>query len=432
MGGEAAAPPARSCSRRSGDEEHLRRGRGRGRGRDDGAPSGAPGSDDDLVNCLSGEPRSQIPRSENSDFFTAPAGLEQPAARNSTDDSMGKPFPSSLELKAILFDVDGTITDSDPLHFQAFKEIFQQARAEWGQAGFNNGEPMTKEYFLKQISGKLNSVIAAEHFPLLDEPARAKITEEKEARFRRAHTVRSTARKYTPIFMQCSVFVNQLADNHLIHLFERLSTESCVHPMNAPFFDMYASLAKEHTAEIPGLSRFVEWIKQRGLRRAAVSNSPRDNVEQVISALGLDDFFELVVIGNECERPKPFPDPYLKALQHFGVSAQQALVFEDSPAGTKAGAAAEIAVVGLTTGHPKAALLAAGASLIIEDYNDATLWAKLQRELGESEQEEQVSPGLLVQGPPDLLQLERTDPKQEVVQGIPVAQPEPPLQSSTT
>ncbi|BBN00120.1 hypothetical protein MPTK1_1g26570 [Marchantia polymorpha subsp. ruderalis] len=235
---------------------------------------------------------------------------------------------------------------------------------------------MTKEYFLKQISGKLNSVIAAEHFPLLDEPARAKITEEKEARFR--------------------------------------------------------SLAKEHTAEIPGLSRFVEWIKQRGLRRAAVSNSPRDNVEQVISALGLDDFFELVVIGNECERPKPFPDPYLKALQHFGVSAQQALVFEDSPAGTKAGAAAEIAVVGLTTGHPKAALLAAGASLIIEDYNDATLWAKLQRELGESEQEEQVSPGLLVQGPPDLLQLERTDPKQEVVQGIPVAQPEPPLQSSTT
>lgn len=105
---------------------------------------------------------------------------------------------------------------------------------------------------------------------------------------------------------------------------------------------------------------------------------------------------------------------------------------QDSPAGTKAGAAAEIAVVGLTTGHPKAALLAAGASLIIEDYNDATLWAKLQRELGESEQEEQVSPGLLVQGPPDLLQLERTDPKQEVVQGIPVAQPEPPLQSSTT
>lgn len=100
--------------------------------------------------------------------------------------------------------------------------------------------------------------------------------------------------------------------------------------MNAPFFDMYASLAKEHTAEIPGLSRFVEWIKQRGLRRAAVSNSPRDNVEQVISALGLDDFFELVVIGNECERPKPFPDPYLKALQHFGVSAQQALVFEVS------------------------------------------------------------------------------------------------------
>lgn len=44
---------------------------------------------------------------------------------------------------------------------------------------------MTKEYFLKQISGKLNTVIAVEHFPDLSEAERQKVTDNKEARFRR-------------------------------------------------------------------------------------------------------------------------------------------------------------------------------------------------------------------------------------------------------
>lgn len=95
-------------------------------------------------------------------------------------------------------------------------------------------------------------------------------------------------------------------------------------------FLVFVSLAKEHTAPIPGLMKLVQWVKEQGLRRAAVSNSPRDNVEQVIEALGLTGFFEIVVIGNECERPKPYPDPYLKALEHFGATPDRAIVFEVS------------------------------------------------------------------------------------------------------
>jgi hypothetical protein len=40
--------------------------------------------------------------------------------------------------------------------------------------------------------------------------------------------------------------------------------------------------------------------------------------------------------------------------------------------------AAGVSVVGLTTGHPKEALLADGASMIIENYNDSSLWATLE------------------------------------------------------
>ena len=44
--------------------------------------------------------------------------------------------------------------------------------------------------------------------------------------------------------------------------------------------------------------------------------------------LGLSDFFEILVLASECDRVKPFPDPYLKALQELDISHKHAFVFE--------------------------------------------------------------------------------------------------------
>lgn len=87
-------------------------------------------------------------------------------------------------------------------------------------------------------------------------------------------------------------------------------------------------LASQQLEPVPGLHRLTNWVQERGLHRAAVTNAPRPNAEQMIAALGLTDFFEFLVIGSECERAKPFPDPYLKALEHFGVSPQNAFAIE--------------------------------------------------------------------------------------------------------
>jgi HAD superfamily hydrolase (TIGR01509 family) len=57
----------------------------------------------------------------------------------------------------------------------------------------------------------------------------------------------------------------------------------------------------------------------------------------MLSALGLDKAFEAVVLGEECERAKPHPDPYLKGLQLLGLQPHEAIVIEDSPAGAHRG-----------------------------------------------------------------------------------------------
>ena len=89
-----------------------------------------------------------------------------------------------------------------------------------------------------------------------------------------------------------------------------------------------ARMAQGELKEVPGLFRLCDWIKSKGIRRVAVTNAPRKNAEQMINALGLSSFFEDLIIGAECERAKPFPDPYLKGLISLGVSADEAFVFE--------------------------------------------------------------------------------------------------------
>nr|XP_023875151.1 haloacid dehalogenase-like hydrolase domain-containing protein Sgpp isoform X2 [Quercus suber] len=232
-------------------------------------------------------------------------------------------YPTSSEsslafltpLQAILFDIDGTLCDSDPTHYNAFREMLQEI-------GFNGGVPITEEFFIKNISGKHNEELCGVLLPNWDLQRARKFMDDKEAFFRR--------------------------------------------------------LASEHLEPVKGLNKLCKWIEERGLKRAAVTNAERSNAELLISALGLSDFFEVVVLANDCERQKPFPDPYLRALQVLEVSPKHTFVFEDSVSGVKAGVAAGMPVVGMGLRNPEKSLADAGASFVINDFNDPKLWTALE------------------------------------------------------
>ncbi|OAP10435.1 hypothetical protein AXX17_AT2G35620 [Arabidopsis thaliana] len=226
-----------------------------------------------------------------------------------------KPSLSQLApLEAILFDVDGTLCDSDPIHLIAFQELLQEI-------GFNNGVPIDEKFFVENIAGKHNSEIALLLFP--DDVSRGlKFCDEKEA--------------------------------------------------------LYRKIVAEKIKPLDGLIKLTKWIEDRGLKRAAVTNAPKENAELMISKLGLTDFFQAVILGSECEFPKPHPGPYLKALEVLNVSKEHTLVFEDSISGIKAGVAAGMPVIGLTTGNPASLLMQAKPAFLIENYADPKLWAVLE------------------------------------------------------
>ncbi len=129
---------------------------------------------------------------------------------------------------------------------------------------------------------------------------------------------------------------------------------------------------------LPGLVNFVEEGKSQGFKIALVTNAPKENVGAILPALKLQDFFETVVLADEVGAVKPDPAPYQAALKRTGVSAEEALAFEDSLSGLASSVAAGIPTVGIASTQDPERLRRAGAFMVAKDFTDPELWALIR------------------------------------------------------
>jgi mannitol-1-/sugar-/sorbitol-6-phosphatase len=98
-----------------------------------------------------------------------------------------------------------------------------------------------------------------------------------------------------------------------------------------------------------------------------VTSGHRELAERRLRAVGLP-IPAAMVCGDEVERGKPDPEPFLAGARLLGVAPETCVAFEDAPAGILAASAAGMPVVGITTTHSAAAL--AGASVVIDDLTE--------------------------------------------------------------
>ncbi|MEZ5722777.1 MAG: HAD family phosphatase [Paracoccaceae bacterium] len=211
-------------------------------------------------------------------------------------------------MPALLFDLDGTMLVSDPIHEDVFREL-------WAEFGL----PTPPGFYLAGIHGRQNQDIFAEFLP--DAPDILALHERKEAMFR-----------------------------------DRL-------PRPYP--------------AMPGVVELVRRAVAEGWPRAIVTNAMRKNADAMLEAIGLRDAFDCIVIGEECTRAKPAPDPYLEAMRQLGVTPEDSIAFEDSPAGLRAAAASGAYTFGIRSALDDAALRAAGAHQTLADFTDPALSAYL-------------------------------------------------------
>lgn len=93
---------------------------------------------------------------------------------------------------------------------------------------------------------------------------------------------------------------------------------------------------------------FVRDCAERGLLLATASSS--ENVRHILRHAQLLDAFQIVVGGDDVQRGKPDPEPFLTAARGLGLPAGDCIVFEDAAAGVQAAKAGGFYCVGIRRG----------------------------------------------------------------------------------
>ncbi|HYQ70696.1 MAG TPA: HAD family hydrolase [Gammaproteobacteria bacterium] len=199
----------------------------------------------------------------------------------------------TTELNALLFDVDGTLADTEEVHRQAFNAAFTDAGLDWEWG------PELYHELLSVTGGK--------------------------------ERIRFYLDRERPDFRlpaDDAAFIAGLHERKTIHYVEMLTTGQV--PLR------------------PGVERLIREAHLQGLRLAVVTTTTPDNVTALFRhSFGAfeDDWFELVAAGGIVANKKPAPDIYDYALEKMGLAAEECLALEDSANGMQAAHAAGIDVL---------------------------------------------------------------------------------------
>jgi glycerol 3-phosphatase-1 len=125
--------------------------------------------------------------------------------------------------------------------------------------------------------------------------------------------------------------------------------------------------------EIPGSRALLDEIVKAGAPWAIVTSGTRRLLTGWLDVMKLAKP-QYLVVAEDVKQGKPDPEGYKMGSQKLGLpSDADVLVFEDAPAGVRAGKAAGFRVVALATTHEVSKLKEAGADWIVRDMRSVTL-----------------------------------------------------------
>ncbi len=101
----------------------------------------------------------------------------------------------------------------------------------------------------------------------------------------------------------------------------------------------------------PGALEGIRLLGGAGVRTALVTNKMRRMTEDLLQKNGIEDLFDAVVCGDDTRHPKPEGDMLLLACRQLGVAAGEALMVGDSANDALAGRAAHVRTVLVRTGY---------------------------------------------------------------------------------
>lgn len=96
---------------------------------------------------------------------------------------------------------------------------------------------------------------------------------------------------------------------------------------------------QEELCPDPEKIEIFKFIRKNQNKYAIVTNANRRSSELLLDLTGLSQFVELLITNQDVVNPKPYPEPYIRAMLHLGGKLEDFLIFEDSETGMRSAVA---------------------------------------------------------------------------------------------
>ncbi|MGC2868478.1 phosphoglycolate phosphatase [Proteus vulgaris] len=128
-------------------------------------------------------------------------------------------------------------------------------------------------------------------------------------------------------------------------------TETLLKEMRDLFDEYYATSVKTGSDLFPHVKETLEVLASHNIPLGIVTNKPSPFIAPLLQQLKIDKYFSLVLGGDDVKEKKPHPAPLYLTMGTFGVKKEELLFVGDSRNDIIAAQAAECPCVGLTYGY---------------------------------------------------------------------------------
>ncbi|MBN1256713.1 MAG: HAD family phosphatase [Planctomycetes bacterium] len=110
--------------------------------------------------------------------------------------------------------------------------------------------------------------------------------------------------------------------------------------------ELFREILKAELVPFPGVPEGLERLGAQ-LPLAVATSSHRVDIELMLEITGLKHIFQASCTYNDVNNHKPHPEPYLHAAERLGVKPEECIALEDSPGGVKSAKAAGMLTLGI-------------------------------------------------------------------------------------
>ena len=113
------------------------------------------------------------------------------------------------------------------------------------------------------------------------------------------------------------------------------------------YYEKYTDFHKQFVEENKEMDDLLKYIKNKGIKLGIVTGKAKRSLDISLNALQMENYFDVLITGDDVKNPKPHPEGVIKALSLLGVDKNNAMFIGDSDADILAGLQANVLTIGV-------------------------------------------------------------------------------------